>query len=214
MRETYTESEQTAFSAKGVVRTADGRDLKFELSLAMERTFTAENQISIKAGDALIDPLVLNFNGTAAQLTERRYAFDLNSDGKTEHIPFVKAGSAFLALDKNRDGKISNGSELFGPATGQGFEELAQYDADHNSWIDENDPIYERLRLLSLDDQGKMKLSGLAEKNVGAIYLGNTSTPFSLKTDEQQTLGQVASSGVYLHEQGGVGLIQQVNLVA
>lgn len=214
LRETRTESEQTDFSAKGVVQTADGRRIKFDLSLTMQREFTEEYQFRLRAGDALIDPLVVNFNGTAAQLTDQRYAFDLNADGQDENIPFVKAGSAFLALDKNGDGKINNGRELFGPTTGNGFSELAQYDADGNSWIDENDPVYDRLRLWSLDDAGKTKLTSLAEKNVGAIYLGNTSTPFTLKTDAQETQGQIASTGIYLKEQGGVGLVQQVNLVA
>lgn len=214
LRETRTESEQTDFSAKGVVRTADGQVIKFDLSLAMRREFTEEYQFRLRAGDALIDPLVLNFNGTAAQLTDQRYAFDLNADGQSENIPFVKAGSAFLALDKNSDGTINNGRELFGPATGNGFNELAQYDADGNSWIDENDPVYDRLRLLSLDGAGKMKLTSLAEKNVGAIYLGNVITPFTLKTDTQQTQGQIASTGIYLNAQHGVGLVQQVNVVA
>ena len=214
LRETRTESEAMAFSAKGVVRTADGKEIKFDLAMSMQRAFTEESQFSLKAGDALIDPLVVNYNGTAAQLTEQRYAFDLNADGQDENIAFTKAGSAFLALDKSGDGKINNGRELFGPTTGNGFNELAQYDADHNSWIDENDPVYGDLRLLSLDSAGKPILSTLAEKNVGAIYLGNSSTPFTLKTDAQQTQGQVASSGIYLNEQGGVGLVQQVNLVA
>jgi hypothetical protein len=214
LRETRTESEQTDFSAKGVVQTADGQRIKFDLSLTMQREFTEEYQFRLQAGDALIDPLVVNFNGTAAQLTDQRYAFDLNADRQNENIPFVKAGSAFLALDKNGDGKINNGRELFGPTTGNGFSELAQYDADGNSWIDENDPVYDRLRLWSLDDAGKTKLTSLAEKNVGAIYLGNTSTPFTLKTDAQETQGQIASTGIYLNEQGGAGLVQQVNLVA
>jgi len=213
LQETRTESEKTDFSAKGVVRTADGQEIKFEVSLAMRREFTEQTQVRFQAGDALIDPLVLNFNGTAAQLTDQRYAFDLNTDGQNENIPFVKAGSAFLALDKNGDGQINNGQELFGPATGNGFAELAQYDADGNSWIDENDPVYDRLRLLSMEGAGTTKLTGLAENNVGAIYLGYASTPFTLKTDAQQTQGQIASTGIYLNAQQGAGLIQQVNLV-
>lgn len=214
LQESYTEMEKTDFSAKGVVRTADGKEIKFNLNMSMERAFTQDSQVSIKAGDALIDPLTINFNGTAAQLTDQRYAFDLNSDGKDENIPFVKSGSAFLALDKNGDGKISSGRELFGPSSGNGFNELAQYDSDKNGWIDENDSVYGNLRLMSVDSQGKQTLNTLAEKNVGAIYLGSASTPFTVKNDEQETQGQVASTGIYLNEQGGVGTVQQVNLVA
>ncbi len=211
-REVRSESEQTAFAASGTVQTADGRQIEFDVALAMSRQSTQETRTSIKAGDALIDPLVLSFNGTAAQLTDQRVAFDLNSDGKNENIASLQSGSAFLALDKNGDGTINNGSELFGPSSGSGFSELAAYDVDHNSWIDENDPIFNKLSLMNFDGTGKQALSSLAQKNVGAIYLGNASTPFSLKTDTQQTLGQIATSGVYLNEQGGVGLVQQVDL--
>ena len=214
LHETRTEVEATAFSAQGVVRTADGKDIKFNLSLEMQRAFTEESSFSFKAGDALIDPLVVNFGGTAAQLTQERYAFDLNADGQQEQVAFAKGGSAFLALDKNGDGKISNGKELFGPSSGNGFSELAAYDADHNSWIDENDPVYADLRLMSADGSGGTQLATLAQKNVGAIYLGNAATPFTMKTDAQETQGEVVRTGVFLNEQGGAGTIQQVNLVA
>jgi hypothetical protein len=210
--EVRSESEQTAFAAKGAVQTADGRQIEFNVALAMSRQSIQETKTSIKAGDALIDPLVLSFNGTAAQLTDQRVAFDLNSDGKDENIASLQSGAAFLALDKNGDGTINNGSELFGPSSGAGFGELEAYDVDHNSWIDENDPIFNKLSLMNFDGAGKQALSSLAQRSVGAIYLGNVSTPFSLKTDTQQTLGQIATTGVYLNEQGGVGLVQQVDL--
>ena len=64
-----------------------------------------------------------------------------------------------------------------------------------------------------MEGAGTTKLTGLAENNVGAIYLGYASTPFTLKTDAQQTQGQIASTGIYLNAQQGAGLIQQVNLV-
>ena len=62
------------------------------------------------------------------------------SDGRKDNISFVQPGSGFLAVDKNNDGKINNGKELFGPNTGNGFDELAKYDSDGNQWIDESDP--------------------------------------------------------------------------
>lgn len=214
LRETRTESESTDFSARGVVRTTDGRELKFNLSLSMRREYTEEYQFRLQAGDALIDPLVINLDGGATRLTDRRYAFDLNADGQAENIPFVQAGSALLALDQNEDGRITDGRELFGPTTGNGFDELARYDVDHNAWIDENDPVYRRLRLLGLDGAGNPQLSSLEEQQVGALYLGNTRTPFTVKSAAQETLGEIATTGVYLSSQGTAGTVQQVNLVA
>jgi hypothetical protein len=213
-RETLHEVEVTRFNAEGVVKTSDGREISFQLSLEMSREFYQETNVSIREGDGVKkDPLVINFAGTAAQLTDTKFAFDLDSDGKTDQMSFVSAGSGFLALDKNANGVIDNGSELFGTQSGNGFAELAAYDSDGNQWIDENDAVYSKLRVWSKDADGKDQLSTLAQRNVGALYLGNVATPFDLKNGANELQGQVRSSGVYLNEDGSAGTLQQVDLV-
>ncbi|HCI14711.1 MAG TPA: hypothetical protein DFK12_12415 [Gallionellaceae bacterium] len=213
-RETLHEAEVTRFNAEGVVKTSDGREISFKLSLEMSREFYQETNVSIREGDGVKkDPLVINFAGTAAQLTDTKFAFDLDSDGKTDQMSFVSAGSGFLALDKNANGVIDNGSELFGTQSGNGFADLAAYDSDGNQWIDENDAVYSKLRVWSKDADGKDQLSTLAQRNVGALYLGNVATPFDLKNGANELQGQVRSSGVYLNEDGSAGTLQQVDLV-
>ena len=208
------ESEVTKFEAAGVVKTSDGREISFKLSLEMRREFYQENNVSVRAGDGVKkDPLVINFAGTAAQLTDTKFAFDLDSNGKAEQVSFVGSGSGFLALDKNGNGAIDNGSELFGTQSGNGFADLAAYDSDGNQWIDENDAVYSKLRIWSKDASGKDLLSTLAQRNVGALYLGNVATPFDLKNGANDLQGQVRSSGVYLNEDGSAGTLQQVDLV-
>lgn len=214
-RETLHEVEVTRFDAEGVVKTSDGREISFKLSLEMSREFYQETNLSIREGDAVRkkDPLVINFAGTAAQLTDAKFAFDLDSDGKSDLVSFVGAGSGFLALDKNGNGVIDNGSELFGTQSGNGFADLAAYDSDGNQWIDENDAAYSKLRIWSKDGGGNDQLSTLAQRNVGALYLGNVATPFDLKNGANDLQGQVRSSGVYLNEDGSAGTLQQVDLV-
>lgn len=212
--ESYSETEQTSFTASGVVRTADGKEISFDLSLTMSRSYLEESNLSVRLGDARRrqDPLVLNFNGTAAQLTSQRFKFDLDSDGTAENINFVTGGSGFLAIDRNGDGKINNGSELFGTASGNGFADLAALDSDHNGWIDENDPAYAQLRVWTKDTSGKDQLSTLKQANVGALNLTSISTPFDIKDSSNDLLGQVRSSGIFLKENGQVGTIQQIDL--
>lgn len=211
--ESHYEAEITTFSAEGVIKTADGKEINFNLELAMSREYYEETNISVREGDAVRkDPLVINFNGTVAQLTEQKFAFDIDSDGTQDNISFVGPDSGFLALDRNANGKIDNGSELFGTESGNGFADLAQYDSDGNLWIDENDAVFADLRILRKDAGGNDSLSTLAHSGVGALYLGNVSTPFSVNTVNNTNLGQVRSSGVYLYENGGVGTLQQVDL--
>ena len=53
-----------------------------------------------------------------------------------ENIAFVEPGSGMLALDRNGDGKVNDGRELFGPTAGNGFAGACRPDADGNRWID------------------------------------------------------------------------------
>lgn len=213
-RESHTEIEQTDFSASGSVTTSDGREITFQLDLSMARAFHQESNVSLRLGDAArkTDPLVLNFAGTAAQLTDQRFAFDLDSDGQTEQINFLAPGSGFLVFDRNADGKVNNGSELFGPATNDGFSELAALDSDQNGWIDENDPAFTALRLWTRDNNGNDQLSTLGASGVGAIALAHVSTPFQLKTNANELLGEIRNSGIFLQENGTAGTIQQIDL--
>jgi len=212
--ESYSETEATSFAASGVVRTADGREISFSLDLSMARGYHEESDISIRAGDARKqqDPLVLNFNSNAARLTSQRFAFDLNADGSTETINFVTSGSGFLALDRNGDGKINDGSELFGARSGDGFAELAALDADDNGWIDENDAAYDQLRVWSKDSSGNDQLATLRQADVGALNLGRVATPFDLKDSDNALQGQIRTSGIFLQEDGKAGTMQQVDL--
>jgi hypothetical protein len=208
------EREEMSFAATGIIKTQDGKQIDFSLQLNMSREFKEEINLSIRAGDAVkVDPLVINFNGSAAQLTDTKFSFDLDSNGQAEQLSFVQPGSGFLALDLNNDGIINNGSELFGPNSGDGFGELAKYDQDGNQWIDENDAIYNKLRIWSKDEQGQDQLIALGQQGIGAIYLGHITTSFDLKQPDNQLQGQIKSSGVYLNENGSAGTVQEIDLV-
>lgn len=208
------EFEKTEFSAGGTITTADGQRIDFSIALSMSREFYSEENLSIRAGDALKDPLVINFAGTAAQLTQRDFSFDIDSDGTRDQIAFVGPGSGFLALDRNGDGVVNNGSELFGTASGDGFGDLSGYDKDGNGWIDENDAVYEGLRIWTRSADGSTQLLGLGQAGIGALYLGHIETLFSVKDPDESLLGQVRSTGLALLENGRAVTMQQLDLAA
>ncbi len=210
------EIEETDFAAQGRVTTADGREVDFALDVEMSRSFSEQTDVSLRAGDAArrADPLVVNLGGSPAQLSAERTSFDLNADGKTENVPLLAGGGAYLALDLNGNGRIDSGAELFGPSTGSGFGELAKYDSDGNGWIDENDPIFKQLRLWQPAANGDGQLSALQDQNVGALFLGRSDTSFQLRGAQNEDLGAVRTTGLYLAESGQAGSIQQVDLTA
>lgn len=209
---TYTESEQLSFSAAGVVRTADGAEIRFELGFTMARSYTESVSFSLRAGDQrLKDPLVLDFGGPAAALSDVRFDFDLDGDGRKDQLPLL-SGSGFLAFDRNANGRIDDGRELFGPASGDGFAELAALDDDGNGWIDEADAAWSQLRLWSPDAEGKGRLQTLNEARVGAFHLGRVDTSFGLKDAANDTQAMMRASSIYLREDGRVGTLSQVDL--
>lgn len=210
----HEEAEDTAFRTSGTVRTADGREISFGLELGMSRRFREETKIeNITEIVDLTDPLVINLDGNIAGLSDQKFMFDIDADGEEESISYLQGGSGYLALDKNGDGVINDGSELFGTKSGDGFADLAEYDADGNGWIDENDPIFDKLLIWAKDENGKDELYTLKEVGVGAICLQRAATDFSLNSQKDNTQnGQIRSTGIFLYENGNAGTMQQLDL--
>ncbi|WP_321494928.1 hypothetical protein [uncultured Desulfobacter sp.] len=209
---TYEESEQVTVSGGGTIHTADNRQIDFSMDLLMERQFFSEsNTQETETGYMLIDPLVIQTDARMPMLQGGQFSFDLDGDGDTEDLAGLSQGYAFLALDLNQDGIINDGSELFGPATGDGFRELAEYDQDRNMWIDENDEMFDQFVLWNPGTGDGTRLTRLADAGIGAVYLGEVSSLFSLSDGENQMAGQITDTSLALSETGDVLPVYEMN---
>lgn len=209
----FAEHEVTEYSTQGKVCTADGREITFGISVEMSRSFVEATEVYTEGSYVLKDPLVINLGSDIAEVSDKKFYFDLDADGEEEEISELGSGSGYLALDKNGDGIINDGSELFGTKSGDGFADLAAYDEDGNGWIDEADAIFSKLKVWVKDENGENRLLDLKEADVGAIYLGSANTRFSLNNAETNaTNAIIQKTGVYLKESGAAGTIQHVDL--
>ena len=211
---TYSETEETGFHANGRACTEDGRTIEFNINILMSRSYMEYMNVSIPTmADALCDPLVVNIGSDTADVRDQTFKFDLDADGTEDEISMLGKGSGFLALDKNGDGKINDGSELFGTKSGDGFGDLREYDSDGNGWIDENDDVFSKLKVWCKDENGKDILMDLKEADIGAIFLGEQQTEFSLGGADGYRDGVIRSTGVFLREStGAAGTVQHVDL--
>lgn len=234
----HVEEESTSFSGKGMAMTEDGRTIDFNVNFSMSRRLTQYAGISMARAVNMIDPLVINVGSEVTSISDQNFYFDLDCDGEQEKIKGLGPGTGFLTYDRNGDGVINDGSELFGTRSGDGFRDLAQYDDDGNGWIDENDAIYGKLQVWLRGEDGVDTLLSLQEADVGAIFLGSAETDYSFMDNPggdgreagngtsngtidnagfNVTAGMAAAammraSGLFLKESGGVGTVHQVDL--
>lgn len=104
-------------------------------------------------------PIVISVHGDRYQLSgiEDPVLFDIDANGTLDTLGWTARGAplSFLGLDRNNNGKIDDGSELFGnhtPLAGgtiaaNGFDALAPYDMNHDGIIDARDPVWQLLLL-------------------------------------------------------------------
>lgn len=217
--ELHFEEESVNFQSSGEVTTEDGRIIRFSLDMSLDRAYfsrTEEETLVQRWQEriSLTDPLIISLDGKMPQLTDTGFEFDLNADGKTENISFVSPGSGFLAFDKNGDHIINNGSELFGPGTGNGFMELRAFDEDQNNWIDENDAVFSQLSVWTKDEKGKDLLISLKDAGIGAVSLQAAAAGFDMTTAGNELQGRLKNTGIFLFENGKIGSIQEMDLAS
>jgi hypothetical protein len=131
-------------------------------------------------------PLLIDVKGNGFQLTSFSggIQYDLMGSGTPRQMAWTSRGSddAFLVRDRNSNGVIDNGTELFsngtpllGGRSPNGFEALRSYDANHDGSITAADDVYATLLLWTDSNHNGIsepnELKSLSETGIEAISL-------------------------------------------
>ena len=148
------------------------------------------------------DPLVIDLGKRGIELTslDDGVHFDLDKNGFAEKTAWIGNEDGFLALDRNGNGKIDNGGELFGDqvtlkdgsTSSEGFEALAELDDNGDGVIDKNDSEFVNLRVwIDANHNGISEtdeIKTLEELGITSISLDHTS-----KSETDSSTGTIVS---------------------
>lgn len=179
-------------------------------NLQLEFSFESTEVVQVTQGQVQqSDPITFDLDGDGIELTN--YAagarFDILGIGQQANTAFVTGGDAFLALDRNGNGKIDSGKELFGDQRGakNGFEELRILDGNGDGVIDARDEAFTRLRLFKDNGNGVTEageLLSLAGAGIASISLAYRDV------DEAASGGnRTAQSSLFRYEDGRRGRV-------
>ncbi len=174
-----------------------------DVKIRVDRTMIHTEEMTLKIGKPK-DPLVIDLTGTGFDLTgiENGTVFDLNNDGHAEKSATVAGGTGLLWMDRDGNGKLDNGSELFGDSATAptGFDALSLSDANHDGVIDKMDPDYEKIRIHMANGA---ELS-LFQARVTALHVAHVNAESALGQNRLDALG------IFQREDGTLGALGEV----
>lgn len=197
---------QTTLPVRTTANISFRMEFKFEMSL--------EIRLAVQRLDQQQDPIVIDLDGDGIELTsvENGVYFDIRGTGRPVQTAWIKGGDAFLVWDRNGNGVIDNGLELFGDQWGakNGFEELRKLDSNRDGFIGPEDIHFNQLLLWRDNGDGistREELLTLSQVGIERISVNYQDT--DIRTDTGNIISQ---KSFYIRKGGSVGRVANVLL--
>ncbi|HGG6556739.1 TPA: hypothetical protein ACJG76_004950, partial [Salmonella enterica subsp. diarizonae serovar 61:i:z] len=170
---------------------------------------------------SISDPVVLDLNGDGVKTISKSSGIIFDHDGNffAENTGWISPEDGLLVMDKNQDGKIDSGNELFGnnsllnngSLAKNGYEALREYDENHDGVLDKNDSIWRQLKVWqdknsnAVVDDGE--LLSLEQLKITSIRLDYENINF---TDSEGN--KHLQKGLITYEDGHTGIAEDLGL--
>ncbi len=191
----------------------DKQEISIEYQLDLSSNYTRINSFKSSAA-ALKDPLIIQFGNQSLGNIKEKVQFDVNNDSQMNSLPVFSGDVGYLVFDKNNNQKVDNGSELFGPNTGNGFAELATLDSNNNGFFDPQDQNFQQVFIWqpSTKSREDNNLISLSQAGITAIYLTPINTPFNFRDNNGEVSAQLRQSSFAIKENKQALGVHQLDL--
>lgn len=162
-----------------------------------------------------IDPLTLDLDGDGIETVavSSKIKFDFDGDGIRTGTGWIKGDDGFLVFDRNDNGSIDSGSELFGVDTtkldgskaNNGFDALKDFDSNIDGVFDANDDLYDQIKVWrDINQDGISQLSELNSlKSLAIKSIRIDANP----TSENHNNNIISAVGQFTFEDGHTGTL-------
>ncbi len=191
----YYESRTVTFEATGTIRTADGGEIGFSVGLVMESEFLSVGTQVLSEGNGFVsNPIVMDFDGTADDLTDKEFIFDADSDDRGEVGVPAGRGAGFISFHTRDDVGVDVQGLLSGRAVGKD----AAFSGVHNGWMGRSGSILKRLLAWMHAIGGDDRLRTPYDTDAKAAGPGTEKTGLLTKGDDETPGARITGIGVYV----------------
>ncbi len=212
VEEWHSHKQQLSYQVQGQL-IINEQELLLNYQMSLESTQSSYHKMEVTAA-ALKDPLIVQFGEQGLGEISSAIEFHINRDNTLDSLPIFSGDVGYLVYDKNSNQQADDGSELFGPRTGQGFNELAELDTNKNGFIDHEDERFEQLFIWQPSKeiiQAEQWLS-LQQAKIQAISLSSTTTPYNFYDQQGQIQAQLRQSSFAINNDGLGRGVHQVDV--
>ena len=203
-------------TAVGVQNTLVDRTLGFNVTLTDGDGDAVTGSFSVKVKDGNTPssssaPVVLDLNGDGVEFVSHSagVTFDYAGDGSPESTAWISGDDGLLALDRNGDGIVNDGSEIVFARDGltdlQGL--AADYDSNHDGMLDASDAdfakfgVWQDANSNGVTDAGEFR--SLSDAGIVSINLISDGIAYSAANGSVSVAGQ----SVYTKADGSTGIL-------